>query len=47
MGAPGYELPVGPGAAERELLTQTRTPDKEKARLKRINPQRIDAIFTS
>ena len=44
MGAPGYELPTGPGSAERELLTQTRTPDKEKARLKRINDEFVRAF---
>ena len=35
---PGYELPVGgPGSDERDFLTQPRTPEKERARLKRIN----------
>ena len=33
---PGYELPVGRDA-ERELLATARTPQKERARLKRIN----------
>src|ERR1043166_6316657 len=38
VGRPGYELPVGgPGAAERDFLTVTRTPAKEQQRLKRIN----------
>ena len=43
-GTAGYELPAGSGAAERELLTQTRTPDKEKARLKRINDEFVRAF---
>jgi uncharacterized protein (TIGR00730 family) len=35
---PTYELPSGgPGGDERELLATTRTPQKERARLKRIN----------
>ena len=38
VGLPGYELPVGgPGGQEREFLSQTRTPEKEFARLERIN----------
>lgn len=40
-GLPGYELPEqsgdGWGSQEREFLTQPRTPEKERARLKRIN----------
>jgi uncharacterized protein (TIGR00730 family) len=37
-GLPGYELPVGgPGRDEREFLKTTRTPERERARLKRIN----------
>ncbi len=39
-GLPGYELPKdGPGGLERDFLTQTRTPEKELARLKRINDE--------
>ena len=39
-GLPGYELPSdGSIDAERELLNSTRTPDKERARLKRINDE--------
>jgi uncharacterized protein (TIGR00730 family) len=34
-----YELPADPDQAERELLNQTRSPAKEKARLKRINDE--------
>ena len=34
VGLPGYELPAG---AEQEFLGQARTPQKERARLKRIN----------
>jgi uncharacterized protein (TIGR00730 family) len=38
VGLPGYELPVGgPGGHERDFLGQARTPQKEVARLKRIN----------
>ena len=44
VGAPGYELPAAGDAAERELLNQARTPDKEKARLKRINDEFIGAF---
>jgi len=41
-GLPGYELPCGPGdGEEREFLQTTRTPDKERARLKRINDEFI------
>jgi uncharacterized protein (TIGR00730 family) len=40
VGLPGYELPVGgPGSHEREFLTQARTPEKEAARLNRINDE--------
>jgi len=40
VGLPGYELPVdGPGARDREFLTQSRTPAKEQARLKRIQDE--------
>jgi uncharacterized protein (TIGR00730 family) len=40
VGLPGYELPVdGPGASDREFLSQTRTPEKELARLKRIDDE--------
>lgn len=39
---PGYELPVGgPGGEERDFLKLARTPDKERARLKRINDEFI------
>lgn len=38
-GLPGYELPAGPGAADREFLNTVRTPQKERARLKRINDE--------
>jgi hypothetical protein len=38
VGLPGYELPVGgPGSDERDFLASARTPQKERARLKRIN----------
>ena len=37
---PGYELPVrGRGGQERDFLTHARTPEKERARLKRINDE--------
>jgi uncharacterized protein (TIGR00730 family) len=40
VGMPGYELPVGgPGGDEREFLTVAGTPQKESARLKRINAE--------
>jgi uncharacterized protein (TIGR00730 family) len=40
VGLPGYELPVGgPGGDEREFLTTVRTPQKERARLNRINAE--------
>jgi uncharacterized protein (TIGR00730 family) len=39
-GMPGYELPAGgSGRHEREFLATARTPQKEKARLKRINQE--------
>src|SRR5262245_47677582 len=42
VGMPGYELPSGgPGRAERELLNTVRTPEKERARLKRIQNEFI------
>ena len=37
-GAPAYELPPG-GHKEREFLTNTRTPEKEQARLRRIHDE--------
>ena len=43
LGAPGYELPLT-DTADRELLNQTRTPEKEKARLKRINDEFVRAF---
>ena len=43
-GAPGYELPAISDSAERELLTQTRTPEKEKARLGRITDEFVRAF---
>ncbi len=40
VGMPGYELPVGgPGGHEREFLMKARTPEGERARLKRINDE--------
>ena len=40
VGTPGYELPAGgPGGQEREFLTTARTPEGERARLKRINDE--------
>ena len=36
VGMPGYELPPGD---ERDFLAMARTPDKERARLKRINDE--------
>jgi uncharacterized protein (TIGR00730 family) len=40
VGTPGYELPVGgPGGDERKFLAEVRTPEKEWARLKRINDE--------
>ena len=40
VGLPGYELPVGgAGGAEREFLATARTPQKERARLKRITAE--------
>jgi len=39
-GQPGYELPCGDAdGEEREFLQTSRTPDKEKTRLKRINDE--------
>jgi uncharacterized protein (TIGR00730 family) len=39
-GLPEYELPAGgPGDHERKFLNQSRTPQKERARLKRINDE--------
>src|SRR5436190_18972454 len=38
VGMPGYELPAT-NTSDREWLMQTRTPKKEKARLKRINDE--------
>lgn len=44
VGTPGYELPsTGPGAADREFLNTTRTPEKELTRLRRIT----DEFFNS
>jgi len=40
VGQPGYELPAGgPGGDEREFLATARTPQKERARLKRISTE--------
>jgi hypothetical protein len=40
VGLPGYELPVGgPGGDERDFLATARTPQKERARLHRINAE--------
>jgi uncharacterized protein (TIGR00730 family) len=37
VGMPGYELPIGgPGGDERDFLATARTPEKERARLNRI-----------
>ncbi len=45
VGLPGYELPVGgPGGDERDFLATARTPQKERARLKRINAE-FDELF--
>jgi uncharacterized protein (TIGR00730 family) len=42
VGMPGYELPVGGrGGDDRGFLTHARTPEKERARLKRINDEFI------
>ncbi len=39
-GLPGYELPMGGrDGKDRAFLNQTRTPEKERARLKRINDE--------
>src|SRR5262245_61723820 len=44
-GMPGYELPVeGLGSEDRQFLTSVRTPQKERARLKRINAE-FDRAF--
>jgi uncharacterized protein (TIGR00730 family) len=40
IGMPGYELPIGgPGGDERDFLANIRTPEKEWARLKRIQDE--------
>jgi uncharacterized protein (TIGR00730 family) len=40
VGLPGYELPVSRGGdVERDFLANTRSPQKERARLKRINTE--------
>jgi len=40
VGLPGYELPVGGrGGDDRDFLAHARTPQKERARLKRINQE--------
>ena len=44
QGAPDYELPLLGDSADREWLTETRTPEKEKARLKRINDEFVRAF---
>ena len=45
VGLPGYELPVGgPGGDERDFLAIARTPQKERARLKRIRSE-FDRAF--
>src|SRR5678815_4188838 len=42
VGLPGYELPTDDaGADERDFLNNVRTPEKERARLKRINDEFI------
>ena len=42
IGMPGYELPVGGrGSIERDFLTHPRTPERERARLRRINNEFI------
>ena len=44
-GQPGYELPLrGFASEDREFLTSSRTPQKERARLKRINAE-FDRAF--
>ena len=43
VGQPGYELPPGD---ERDFLANARTPQKEKARLKRINTEFQNAFKT-
>ncbi len=42
-GAPAYELPPG-GHKEREFLTNTRTPEKERARLQRIHDEFVNGF---
>src|SRR4051794_19068606 len=45
VGMPGYELPSGgPGSDDRDFLAHARTPEKEQARLKRINGEFIRAF---
>ena len=47
VGLPGYELPVGgPGEDDRKFLAAARTPQKERARLKRINAEFESAFKT-
>jgi uncharacterized protein (TIGR00730 family) len=47
VGLHGYELPAGgPGSHERQFLANTRTPQKERARLKRINSEFHQAFDT-
>lgn len=48
VGLPGYELSSGgPGGDERDFLTHARTPEKERARLKRINDEFIRGFKAS
>ena len=45
VGTSGYELPASrPDKADREFLTQARTVDQERARLKRINDEFVRAF---
>lgn len=45
VGTPGYELPIGgPGGDERDFLTQARTLEKERARLKRITDEFVNGF---
>ena len=47
VGLPGYELPIGgPGGDERDFLATARTPEKERARLGRINEEFEQAFKT-
>jgi hypothetical protein len=47
LGTPGFELPSDdPGSVEREFLGSVRTPDGERARLKRINDEFYRAFKT-